>query len=404
MGAPDLTVSKRLRFEILRRDDHTCYYCGRKPPEVKLTIDHVLPQALGGDDAATNLVTCCEDCNSGKTSVAPGSPLIAQVSKDAARWSAAMQAAIAKASTDHEAVVKYRNEFYDAWHSYTQAAPMDEGWRSSVEHFRVRGLPIEVLTEAVHRTMGLSKIKPPVKFRYACGIAWKKIEEIDRAARSFVGAAAPTGAAADADEVLVDALTALWRANWLASGHGEPGAALAAEARESIADAYAENEEVEALVRGTLSASWGRSSDVKHDVYDDAPLGEYVLHSFLRGWIIQEPTPPGSDELVLLAGWTGYAEAAGYSQDGIAEGAYWAARNGSAGRLPGALKSAFDIANAVEGDDRRSQDFAEVASWHQVDPKRVAEMWEHAQVAQADLARELAERKIRGGTPGPWGA
>jgi len=31
-----MAVSKRLRFEILRRDDHACRYCGATAPEAKL--------------------------------------------------------------------------------------------------------------------------------------------------------------------------------------------------------------------------------------------------------------------------------------------------------------------------------------------------------------------------------
>lgn len=38
-----MAVSKRTRFEVLRRDDHTCRYCGQSAPDVKLTVDHVLP-------------------------------------------------------------------------------------------------------------------------------------------------------------------------------------------------------------------------------------------------------------------------------------------------------------------------------------------------------------------------
>src|ERR1044072_3866670 len=33
-------LTKRERFEILRRDNFTCQYCGRKPPEVTLEEDH----------------------------------------------------------------------------------------------------------------------------------------------------------------------------------------------------------------------------------------------------------------------------------------------------------------------------------------------------------------------------
>src|SRR5438045_4098958 len=68
-------ISKRLRYEILRRDNHACRYCGATAPDTPLTVDHVVPTALGGGDDPTNLVTACADCNGGKTSTTPGAEL-----------------------------------------------------------------------------------------------------------------------------------------------------------------------------------------------------------------------------------------------------------------------------------------------------------------------------------------
>lgn len=59
-------ISKRVRFEIFKRDEFACQYCGRKPPGTVLEIDHIHPVASGGDNAETNLVTSCFDCNRGK--------------------------------------------------------------------------------------------------------------------------------------------------------------------------------------------------------------------------------------------------------------------------------------------------------------------------------------------------
>ena len=47
--------------EILRRDNYTCQYCGRKMPH--LTIDHVIPRHLGGNHTWENLVAACPSCN-----------------------------------------------------------------------------------------------------------------------------------------------------------------------------------------------------------------------------------------------------------------------------------------------------------------------------------------------------
>lgn len=60
------TISKSLRFAVLDRDRFRCHYCGRRPPEVQLEIDHVLPISRGGATTMTNLVSACKDCNRGK--------------------------------------------------------------------------------------------------------------------------------------------------------------------------------------------------------------------------------------------------------------------------------------------------------------------------------------------------
>ncbi|MYR30536.1 MULTISPECIES: HNH endonuclease [unclassified Streptomyces] len=67
-----MAVSKRLRYEILRRDKHTCRYCGAHAPDVPLRVDHVLPVALGGSDHPSNLATSCDPCNNGKSSTIEG--------------------------------------------------------------------------------------------------------------------------------------------------------------------------------------------------------------------------------------------------------------------------------------------------------------------------------------------
>ena len=86
-----MAVSKRLRFEVLRRDNHACRYCGGSAPDVTLTVDHVVPVALGGSDDPSNLVAACRDCNSGKSSVPPDAVLVSDVSQDALRWARAME-------------------------------------------------------------------------------------------------------------------------------------------------------------------------------------------------------------------------------------------------------------------------------------------------------------------------
>jgi len=64
-----VSVSKRLRFEILKRDGFRCKYCGRTAVAIALEVDHVVPVSEGGTDEPENLITACFECNRGKGAV-----------------------------------------------------------------------------------------------------------------------------------------------------------------------------------------------------------------------------------------------------------------------------------------------------------------------------------------------
>ena len=61
----------KIRFEVLKRDDFRCTYCGRGAKEdgVKLHVDHIIPESNGGEFKTTNLTTSCQECNLGKSDV-----------------------------------------------------------------------------------------------------------------------------------------------------------------------------------------------------------------------------------------------------------------------------------------------------------------------------------------------
>jgi len=58
----------KMRFEIFKRDNFTCQYCGRnvKEDKIKLNCDHIHPASKGGLWTFDNLITSCEECNLGK--------------------------------------------------------------------------------------------------------------------------------------------------------------------------------------------------------------------------------------------------------------------------------------------------------------------------------------------------
>lgn len=61
-------IANDLRWEIWKRDDFTCQYCRTRS---NLAIDHIIPESRGGKTIRTNLVTCCNSCNSKKGSRTP---------------------------------------------------------------------------------------------------------------------------------------------------------------------------------------------------------------------------------------------------------------------------------------------------------------------------------------------
>lgn len=60
------SISKKLRFEVFKRDSFTCQYCGSKAPDVILNVDHIHPVSKGGSADILNLITSCFSCNMGK--------------------------------------------------------------------------------------------------------------------------------------------------------------------------------------------------------------------------------------------------------------------------------------------------------------------------------------------------
>lgn len=56
------------RMAIYARDHFCCVYCGAVAEQrgTGLTLDHITACEMGGTNKATNLVTACGSCNSGK--------------------------------------------------------------------------------------------------------------------------------------------------------------------------------------------------------------------------------------------------------------------------------------------------------------------------------------------------
>jgi CRISPR/Cas system Type II protein with McrA/HNH and RuvC-like nuclease domain len=64
-----MSITKKIRFEVFKRDGFKCQYCGKTPPCVMLEVDHIQPKSKKGIDDINNLITACFDCNRGKTNI-----------------------------------------------------------------------------------------------------------------------------------------------------------------------------------------------------------------------------------------------------------------------------------------------------------------------------------------------
>ena len=184
-----MAVSKRLRYEILRRDNHTCRYCGASAPDVALAVDHVIPVALGGSDDPTNLVAACRDCNAGKSASAPDAPIVDDVNALALRYREAFLSAVVDRSLDRQLVVDFRDAFYDEWRAWTDRdgdhEPLPSGWEASIDQLHNAGLDEREIPELIEAAM---HAKARDTWRYFCGCAWRRIRENhDRAMATIAG-------------------------------------------------------------------------------------------------------------------------------------------------------------------------------------------------------------------------
>lgn len=190
-----MAVSKRLRYEILRRDNHTCRYCGGSAPDVVLTVDHVTPTALGGSDDPSNLVAACKDCNAGKTSSSPDAPLVADVADKAVQWGAAIEHWTALQRNRRYDRDSYVDFFTDAWNEWTwgpankrEQIPKPSDWKPTIWQFFESGLPFAELEDAVTIACGNGRVKVDDTWRYMCGVAWKKVQKMHEGARALIEA------------------------------------------------------------------------------------------------------------------------------------------------------------------------------------------------------------------------
>lgn len=170
-------ISKRVRFEIFKRDNFTCQYCSAKPPHVPLEVDHILPVSKGGGNEDENLITACFDCNRGKSnglielSILHTSDKIEQMKLAQDQYKQFLRVVKAKnriIESDVDAVEKVYNSFFENWE-------FNPRFRISVKTF-IKNLGVETVVEAMEKSC-IKIGDPNAVIKYFCGICWIKIRE-----------------------------------------------------------------------------------------------------------------------------------------------------------------------------------------------------------------------------------
>lgn len=187
-----MTVTKRLRYEILKRDNHSCRYCGAVAPDAPLTVDHVVPVALGGSDEPTNLVTACRDCNSGKSSASASDRTVEDVSALAVMWSSAMDQAATERAIAFRNRADIEAQFLSYWNRWSwtdrngsqRTVDLPNDWPASIHQFLRAGLALDDLDELVDvamRAQGKSD-----EWKYFCGCCWTRVKQAQSRAQEIL--------------------------------------------------------------------------------------------------------------------------------------------------------------------------------------------------------------------------
>ncbi len=197
VDAPDQNrrrpISKHLRFQILRRDNHTCRYCGAKAPDVPIKVDHVTPVVLGGTNDPGNLVA---SCNAGKSALPPDAPLVADVAQDALRWATAREVAAAEVrQADNErwskclTVAGHWCRFYEELTKGREPSEEDlTGLISSIGIWLDRGLTTDDMCRLIDTAVRprARQLRRANLIQYFAGCCWNLLRQIDEIAQEII--------------------------------------------------------------------------------------------------------------------------------------------------------------------------------------------------------------------------
>lgn len=166
-------LSKKLRFEIFKRDNFACQYCGNHPPEIILEVDHINPASNGGENDPDNLITSCFNCNRGKAANLLTS--VPQSLRDKAYEVQEREEQI----QGYQAIMQARRDRIEAEVFHILRPFLNDDGSVKRDYFNgtkrfIERLGYDEVYEAMEIALG-ARISYGKKYKYFCGVCWNKI-------------------------------------------------------------------------------------------------------------------------------------------------------------------------------------------------------------------------------------
>ncbi len=169
-----IALTKKIRFEVFKRDGFKCVYCGNTPPKVLLEVDHVIPVSKGGTNQIDNLVCSCYDCNRGKSAnELTNLPETIQTKADLLKLKTKQYKELKKIQKELEGLIDAQvDEIHDVYKNSFKGWELSDKFQLSIRHF-ITKLGAEVVKEAMQTACCRHNSDHSIK--YFCGICWNKI-------------------------------------------------------------------------------------------------------------------------------------------------------------------------------------------------------------------------------------
>lgn len=174
-------ISKKLRFEVFKRDVFKCQYCGSEPSKVVLEIDHIHPVSKGGKSNIDNLITACFDCNRGKKDISltlspqnTAEKLYAiQEKEDQYKALMKLQKSI------HARKIKEANKVEEVYSRHFNDWTLTDRFKSKTVLLFISQLGVNKVIDAMESACERMHWDEDKAIKYFCGICWRKIKGED---------------------------------------------------------------------------------------------------------------------------------------------------------------------------------------------------------------------------------